>query len=274
LRLDPRFEALNRELALATSAVCIGLTALRKADFATPGTYTQAFFNLTIGIERLGKLAYILDYCVSNSGKLPTNGELKGSFGHDIEKLVSACREIRSKFPNDDSLAAYPADAITEAAVACLSGFAKKTRYYNLDLLVGSGPGVERDPIAEWDKRVNQPILAKHYNPTRRDEDQRRADALGTLLNEFSFVNFVNEDGSQINDAPTMLRRTDEARVAQKWAYLYVARIVRFLALLLDDLHYESARQRLEFIPFVGDHMGMFRNSDAYLRSRKTWGPI
>jgi hypothetical protein len=56
---DTRFVALNREIELAKRLTCSGLSALRKATPARPGIYYDAFFGISIGLERFAKLAWL-----------------------------------------------------------------------------------------------------------------------------------------------------------------------------------------------------------------------
>jgi len=269
---SPEFRALNREASLATQTVCAGLTALRKADAAKTGVYNEAFFNLSIGIERLVKLAIVIDHCLDNSGKFPNDKALR-NYGHELNALVKKAREIRSKYPTPNPLAQFPNDEIVPAIVECLSDFAKGARYYNLDYLV-AGKSVRQgwqDPIAMWAERVGKPLLAKHYTKRQREKDARIASELGALMDEFSLIRFTAEDGSPITDAGAMLAHSGSTQVVQNWGQLYTLRLVRFLAMLLMDLHLKSVNMRLEFVPWLSEYLGMFHNEDKYFKSRKTW---
>ena len=50
---------LSNEASLTASLLGNGLNALRKADLYNKGLYYQAFFSLSIGIERLLKIIVI-----------------------------------------------------------------------------------------------------------------------------------------------------------------------------------------------------------------------
>jgi len=49
----------------------ISATAIGKANYARLAYYAQAFFALTIGFERAGKLALVVDYAIQNGGTSP-----------------------------------------------------------------------------------------------------------------------------------------------------------------------------------------------------------
>ncbi len=119
-----------KEVGLSASSIEQGLTALRRANFVQKWIYYQAFFLLTIGIERLLKLTIITIHRVEEN-KLPDNGLLK-SYGHDIEKLfesVSNHLSPKSKF--------LDSDVLYRQILSFLSQYASKSRYYNLDSLSG-----------------------------------------------------------------------------------------------------------------------------------------
>lgn len=267
---DRRFHALNQEMRLATHAVCAGVTALHHASAARSGSYSEAFFNLSIGIERLIKLALVIDHCLSHAGTFPVDKDLRDK-GHDIEALFNEAKAIRARYSSTEPLAQIPNDAIVDSIVLCLSEFGKATRYYNLDYLVGGRTVSLGDPIVTWADRVIKPVLERHYRPTRRERDSVRAGVLGQALDTFTKVVFTAEDGSTITDSQAMLKHSSQTRVVQAWTPLYVLKLVRFLSFLLIDIHYETVQRRFEFVPWVGEYLGMFCNEDRYLRSRKAW---
>ena len=84
---DPRFIALNREAELAKRVTCSGLSALRKASPARPGVYYDAFFGISIGLERLAKLVWLVDECIARGGSFPSDRDLR-VLGHNILALL------------------------------------------------------------------------------------------------------------------------------------------------------------------------------------------
>jgi hypothetical protein len=65
----PEWHALNREAQLAAGQIAIGITALGKANYADKGRYAEAFFGLSIGLERMAKLILIAGHCIENHGR-------------------------------------------------------------------------------------------------------------------------------------------------------------------------------------------------------------
>jgi hypothetical protein len=72
---NPTQLALLREAGIAGNSLSAGLAALRKANYAQVGIYSQAFFNLSTGFERFFKLLYILDRLIE-SRSFPTDKDL------------------------------------------------------------------------------------------------------------------------------------------------------------------------------------------------------
>jgi hypothetical protein len=129
---DPRAIAFNREAELAKRLTCSGLTALRKATPARPGIYYDAFFGLSIGLERLAKLAWLIDECIQRNGAFPTDKDLR-KFGHDIQTLIKKAQLIQR---SQSAYLMLPTDSVTDHIIKFLSEFADGARYYNIDFFV------------------------------------------------------------------------------------------------------------------------------------------
>ncbi|HXJ01399.1 MAG TPA: hypothetical protein VNH44_09250 [Micropepsaceae bacterium] len=270
---SPQFLALNREASLAVHMVCSGATTLRRADAATTGLYAQAFFDLSIGLERMAKLIFILDFCYQNNGRFPKDADLR-KHGHDLAGLVVLTKTIRQRYKETDEFRKYPADEIVSEVVACLSEFAKATRYYNLDYLVGGKSVNARDPIGLWFERVGSAVLERHYKLSQRRKDSAVAAELGSVLDRASHIRFTAEDGSPISDAKSMFAHSARTAVVQKWGQFYAIQLVRYLAVLLMDLSHEAYKRRFDFVPDMSDHFRVFYNHDSYIKTRKTWAPV
>src|SRR5229473_491775 len=119
---DLRFIALNRETELAKRVMCSGLSALRRATPARAGLYYDAFFGLSIGLERFAKLAWLIDEWIEK-GAFPTNSDLRRK-GHNILALLDIAKAIRSKRncpPNaTPAYSALPSDPVTVSAIKFL----------------------------------------------------------------------------------------------------------------------------------------------------------
>ena len=127
---------LANEAALTASLLGNGLNALRKADLYNKGLYYQAFFSLSIGIERLLKIIVVNKYRVNHDEAFPTDINLR-EFGHDLIKLCEYTGIKLESNPLHIKLVKFSND------------FAKKSRYYNIDSMMNTIVGYY-DPLYDW----------------------------------------------------------------------------------------------------------------------------
>jgi hypothetical protein len=150
VNFPPEWHALGREADLAAEQLAMGVSMLGRASRAQKGQYNQAFFALSIGLERLAKLIIVADHCVATDGAWLTDQELKkkgGTSGHDISALLGACEEISQRHVASKAWGKRPSSAIHSAIVSRLSEFASLTRYDNLASLSGGRAANSVEPI-------------------------------------------------------------------------------------------------------------------------------
>jgi hypothetical protein len=125
------FDLLQQEGHLIHSCLTYGLTALRHSRVDQKGQFYTAFFQLSIGLERLMKTNLVIAHMARHKFASPTKKELQ-SFGHDLLSLFEACKQI--KIPSTSSqLDVISPGTIAHEIVSFLGEFAKSTRYFNLD---------------------------------------------------------------------------------------------------------------------------------------------
>ena len=61
------------------------------------GLYNQAFFNISIGLERLLKLIVLIEHGLTHKGVFPTEDDLRNGFGHDLQRLFDGAITIRDR---------------------------------------------------------------------------------------------------------------------------------------------------------------------------------
>jgi hypothetical protein len=137
---------LAQEGHLASVTTLTGFEFMLRMDYDRVGTIYSTFFELAAGLERMMKLAVVIDYMVNNSLKPPTDKEMRG-FGHAISDLYARCKEMSDHRGLTKYDWADPS-SIGGQMLAVLSSFAKSARYYNLDQIVGGRS--DRDPLSEW----------------------------------------------------------------------------------------------------------------------------
>jgi len=81
-----KFSLLTQEAHLAKNALLSGFDLLLKANFFQDkdGYFYSAFFHISIGMERILKLAVVTDYMLSNNYQTPTIKQLKKDFSQTL----------------------------------------------------------------------------------------------------------------------------------------------------------------------------------------------
>lgn len=268
MEFSAQWQAIGREADLAVEQIASGILALSRANHGRKGLYTQAFFGLSIGIERLGKLILIADHAIKNDGSFPQNSVLK-KYHHHLDTLLSRCQELSTEYRNGQPYYEQPNDAIHKGIISTLLEFAESTRYYNLDFLSGATTKFA-DPIAVWWDRVGRPILERHGNvriSPQEKELMRKADSYSTVISHL-------EDGSFVDNLVTLNRRAKETEVVQRYGRLYSLQIIRWLAYLICDLsHIGGDQQQIEPLFGLWETFAVFKHEDRMFRSRKGWSP-
>ncbi|WP_350016354.1 hypothetical protein ABNK63_00465 [Rhodanobacter sp. IGA1.0] len=146
LRFGKSFHLLAQEGHLAKSALLSGFDFLLRAEANAnkDGQFYAAFFQLSIGIERLLKLVVVAQHMLENNFVSPTPKQLKGDYGHDILALYASALSTREKH----GLPLYSPEKQAIFVLSFLSNFAVHTRYYNLNTL--SDRAKTDSPLDEW----------------------------------------------------------------------------------------------------------------------------
>jgi hypothetical protein len=268
---SPEWQALGREAELAAEQIANGITALGRANHAQKGYYTQAFFGLSIGLERLAKLIIVADHAINNSGQFPSDSQLK-KIGHDIADLCDLCDILSIKHRAGKKYAGRPNKPVHQEIIKTLTEFARLSRYYNLDLIAhGMAPRLP-EPIQAWWKRVGQLVLSEHYTARQRERDASQSAAMAAMLRDFTNVLHHTEEGVVINDIEQLMNGAGATRIVQQYGRLYTLQIIRWLAFLISDLSHTGAyERRIEPLLGLDERFIIFMNEDGYLRRRKTW---
>jgi hypothetical protein len=270
MTFSAEWRALGREAQLSAEQIATGVTILGRANHAQTGLYSQAFFGLSIGLERLGKLIIIADHAIQNSGKFPTDRDLR-QIGHDLRNLLPRCDAIGKRIKSDPLCVSRPNDPIHQGIETTLFEFATKSRYYNLSYIVGSA-GDQTDPISTWWKNVAKPICDRHYSESQRRKDEAQAAFMGKLLGSHSSVLHHTEEGAEINDLGTFFARAGVTTVVQKYGRLYMLQIVRWLSSIMSELSHRGAyEKRIEPLLGLDEVFGIFRTDDRFFLRKKTW---
>jgi hypothetical protein len=268
--VSKEWRSLQREAQLAGEQVAMGVTVLGKANHAQTGLYSQAFFGISTGLERIGKLIVIADHAIQNIGRFPTNAELRKT-KHDLRQILPMCEVIGNTLNPKRAYALRPVDPIHQGIEETLSEFAIKSRYYNLDYITGAA-GQQTDPINMWWEKVAKPICARHYSERQMKKRSAEAEIVAEIFGAHTFVLHEGENGVGINDLGTFFARGGVTAVVQKYGRFYTLQIVRWLASILSDLsHYGGYEKRIEALAGLEEPFMIFRSDDRYLLGRKTY---
>jgi hypothetical protein len=267
---DHRFVALNREAELAKRLLCSGLTALRKATPTRPGIYYVAFFGLSIGLERLAKLVWLIDECIARNGAFPTDKDLK-AIRHDIRALLDKANAIQAKqnLTASDTLAC---DALSILLIKFLSNFAEATRYFNIDVIVGGKSSGLGDPVKSWHDQVGATILAAPRVKAKEKKWQKQATSVSGALSP-AIVFAVAAGGTLLTSVSSLSLSEQQAAEINKQAQWKLLSIIRFLAKLAINLSEAACSGGFKFVPNLSDHFGFFCGDDAIIRRYRTWPP-
>lgn len=252
---------LRRECSLAALSIGQGLTLIRKYDFVKHGYGAQAFFMLSIGIERLLKIILIYNHRKNNNNEFPDNAVLKKA-GHNIKSMYALAISIADEIGKPEIYQPLKSDPLYDLIINFLTDFAHSARYYNLDTLTGTLNKTD-EPLRAWNSTINKIIVERHYkhNPRKAEAISKIADAVG----EYFIVSFNNEEGKEINNIKDFYLEGLTVDVKRQYSMFYIFCIVRFLSNLIWYLD-------KDYYPFVSEYFTYFRQTDdAYIRKRKTW---
>lgn len=100
LRFSRTFALLQQEGHLARTSLLSEIDLLLKAnlDERNIGRFYSAFFQLTVGIERILKLVIITNHMLENNYKPPTDEELRKKYGHNLKATYLHALSVRNKW--------------------------------------------------------------------------------------------------------------------------------------------------------------------------------
>ena len=268
--MNPEFQAISREAGIAATHIGIGVSALHDANHAEDGYYGQAFFALSIGLERSAKLVLVIDHALNNKGDFPPHKVLMG-YGHRLDALLhstDSIAEARGIAPSDR----LPQSAIHGAMISVLTNFAANvTRYYNLDFLTNAPRTAADDVVSEWHREVTTRVIASHYPDRVRRRNELRAANLDAMIGDVMRVMHTSETGTPLHSVEAAAVHGAATEYVKPWTRMYVLQIARFLSKVMFTLSIAAYEQRLQSIPHLSDFYRIFMNDDRYFRARKRW---
>jgi len=272
-----QFSLLLQEAHLAKNSILSGFDLLLKAEFDADkdGFFYSAFFHLSIGIERLLKLAVVVDHMVKNDLKAPNKTQLR-SYGHNVESLFRACDALSATYrPLAKPRAKLDGD---EKIIGFLSRFAISTRYFNLDeISVPGAGGGSNSPLYEW-----WGVCEGLYEDlTPWGVRERQARSLMYSMDHQGIVNGYTWSLDATGHPMTVFEQFNRRRIGKKSSHLAVWRMVEMLRPvhhLLDEMgrvaHQKEVErgEKLPLVPHFEDFFWFLLSQRGDIMRRKsTW---
>lgn len=275
LGLPEEFTLLTQEAHLAKNAILSSFDLLLQANFyqKKDGYFYSGFFNLTIGLERMMKLAVVSDYMLENNYRAPTDKELRKGFGHYLNTMYQHMVTLSTKY-NDAEIRLPDLDSDDHKLLEFLSKFAAKSRYYNLDEL-----GKRTDspsPLQEW-WEIGSSVYEEYTAWHVRERQQRSIfQAMDTRGIHNGFTREMDFDGQLMTVFDVFYRQ----HVTKKSASLMIWRILELFRPvhdLLDQISHHAHENGIEerrgefVIPHFSDFFYFFNADRDSARRRKRW---
>ncbi|MDI3420866.1 hypothetical protein [Streptomyces luteolus] len=260
--ITPEWRPLSHEAGLASYSLRGGLASLRKANYADPQLYYGGFFQYTIGLERVMKLALIVDYIVQN-GRFPSDRQFAKKYGHGLTELLAGITDVRNRLAPSARVWELPDADLTNAAISFLSDFAIRARYYNIDVLTGKAK--TQDPVERWFSEVGRLLISKRKRPWRDVDWARKLDAHANA----AVFQFETEDGSPIQGFAAAAQAANESEYVAKEGTFLCARIARHAISILVARGGQIPNEIP--VPHFVEFFYLFTMDDAYLKRQKSF---
>lgn len=271
--VDKKFVLLCQEAHLAKNTILSGFDFLLKANFYQDkdGYFYSAFFNLSIGLERLLKLVVVTDFMLNNQYKTPTKNHLKKGFGHNIKELHSTALKIKAKYSKSIKHSITKSD---EALIGFLSEYALDTRYFNLNEVCEER--FDREPLYKW-LDIARDIYTDNTKPHIRQKSSM------DLFYKMDAMGYKNEFTSQLdeNNHPMMVYDILHRQyLIEKSAPLIVWRLIEIfkpIHFCLMDMSYKACEYEVNnniksmIIPHYEDFFYFFLANKQDIKRRKNW---
>jgi len=267
----PLFFRLQQEGFLTRSCLATGLTEIRNADIGDKGRYYSGFFQLCIGIERISKLAIIIDHMSTNNLTPPGEGAIR-SHGHRIGDLYIAAANI-SRRRSDPTALQFNLDPFCQQILDFLARFADRIRYANLDSLAKGT--TEPNPLAEWMQILIQ-IIQQDVSKSKRDSILRESRVLAELMKDSAFVLMHDLDDQPLT-LQTWLSAPRLQAEAARHATWHVVRLIYPLIELIGNLARsaisvdQASGSELANIPYMYEFYNFLWLDKQHILRKKRW---
>ncbi|TSD93278.1 hypothetical protein FOV72_20130 [Gordonia rubripertincta] len=251
-----------------------GATNLSRIEPTLVGSFYAALFPLSIGYERLAKIALQVDARLE-TGEFLTTREMR-DVGHKINGLFTQVEGIATRRGYTGVKYERPTDVITNAITAILTEFAVTGRYNHLDSL--GSPGVSASAERQWDEQVMLPIAARHLTLRAEQKIASHAAAIDSSFSateDLGVIAFHHDVNGTFHTGPaSMYMRSALYAKLIPYARMYAFRPGRWLAYIVDRLATEaiSSPHTCGHVPYLIEFFPWLKGPDDFFQSRRNPG--
>jgi hypothetical protein len=273
--LDKRFSLLAQEAHLAKNTLLSGFDLLLKANFfqGKDGYFYSAFFHISIGMERILKLAVITHYMLSNHYQTPTIKQLKKDFGHDIKTLYGECQNLTVLYLHRPTLITASTNS-DDALIDFFTDYNIGSRYFNLNEVCEAK--MERSPLDKW-LAIAESIYEEYTpHPARQRSALNLVHEMDRDGRQNQFTMDLNEEGQLMTVFDCLHRQY----VIGKSAPLIIWRIIESLRpvhFLLEGMAHKATEYEVTnsipamVIPHYEDFFHFLLADKVIIKRRKKW---
>lgn len=234
MKFSPTWYLLEQEGLLAQACLCNGLTALRRANLGDKkGLFYSAFFELSIGFERVLKLVLILDHMARNQ-LVPPDSKAVEDYGHKLRALFDAAKSVCAA-RNVTALDGFQVDSLPIVILGFLDDFAHPGgRYSNINKLTGHKHQKMVDPIARWGEIASQ-IMHTQATPRERERAQMNGRMASIAFGDAAASLMSDLDQRHMDVAPLHVRAA-ELDTTAKYAIYALVTLIAALRDVIDSL--------------------------------------
>lgn len=269
---SPYWRALSAESLLVSDQLSAGATNLSRIEPTLIGSFYAALFPLSIGYERLAKIALQVEARL-RTGEFLTTREMR-DVGHKIDSLFTQVEGIAARRGYTGVTYERPTDVITSAITAILTEFAVTGRYNHLDSLGNPGK-VSASAEKQWDEQVMLPIAARHLTSRAEQRIAAHAAAIDSAFSareDIGAIAFHHDVNGAFHTGPaSMYMRSALYEKLIPYARMYAFRPGRWLAYTVDRLATDamSSPNTMGHVPYLIEFFPWLQAPDNYFRSRR-----
>lgn len=265
------YQLLEQEGLVVRSCLCTGLTELRNANLNNKGRYYTAFFQLATGIERMAKLALILDHMGQNN-LLPPGANGVRSYGHDLETLFAKV-QTTSKERGYILASSFTISPLSTRILKFLSEFAKGMRYANLDALASGN--TQRKPLHEWEL-ILQDAMASKVSAKTNQRITQQSTAIANAIEDVSIVIASDLADTPLSMVTAFLKPTQLDYAAKHLVFELLSMLAPLRDFIVEsdhNAHRIAATQRrgLALIPDMSEFFDFIWLNRNWVLRKKRW---